>query len=69
MNSLTRVFKEELHYEVEEVNLKAVNTQLQLQSAVTTWAFNKDTPHSLLIVYYAGHAVYDIETKLLKFSP
>ncbi|PSN67487.1 hypothetical protein BS50DRAFT_494426 [Corynespora cassiicola Philippines] len=69
VNSLTRVFKEELHYEVEEVNLKAVNTQLQLQSAVTTWAFNKDTPHSLLIVYYAGHAVYDIETKLLKFSP
>jgi len=33
------------------------------------WALAHDRQDNLLIVYYAGHGIYDRSNKILEFSP
>jgi hypothetical protein len=63
------VFEKIFKYEVTELQLKAKNPQLQMEMEMMNWIYNHDSPDNLLVVYYAGHGVYDKALKMLEFSP
>lgn len=69
MNDLTTLFKDTFHYDVTEVNLMATRCQLQLQKELNDWAYKHDSKETLLIVYYAGHGIYDLSSKVLEYCP
>lgn len=56
-------------YDVTEIQLGAEKSQLQLESKITSWAFEHDSPENLLIVYYAGHGMFNDMTRVLEFTP
>jgi hypothetical protein len=69
VNDLTSVFQNIFKYDVTELQLEASNPQLQLKSEVLRWAWEHDGPDNLLIVYYAGHGIFDEVKGILGFSP
>lgn len=69
VEDLTSVFENVFKYDVTKVELGTSKTQLQLEAAISTWAYEHDGRENLLIVYYAGHAIYDRSSKVLEFSP
>lgn len=69
VNDLRSVFENIFKYEVREVNLQPSKSQLQLEKEISAWAYEHDSRDNLLIVYYAGHGIYDRATKVLEFSP
>lgn len=69
VNDLTQVFRDVFSFDVKEVNLGHVNTQLQLEGEINTWAWENDDPDNLLIVYYAGHGIFDHRKKVLELTP
>ena len=52
-----------------ELQLEEKNPQLQLEAEIYRWVYDHDDPNNLLVVYYAGHGVYDKALKVLEFSP
>ncbi|KAH7073366.1 hypothetical protein FB567DRAFT_198314 [Paraphoma chrysanthemicola] len=69
VNDLTAVFRDELQFDVTEIQLRATKSQLHFESQASTWALNHDSPENLLIIYYAGHGIYDQARKQLLFLP
>jgi hypothetical protein len=63
------VFDSVFRYDVTELELQATNAQLTLDSKVMTWACDHNNPDNLLIVYYAGHGIWDTEHRVLEFAP
>lgn len=47
------------------VELDAVKPQLRLESEITRFAFENDAKHNLLILYYAGHGIYNHKEDIL----
>ena len=52
-----------------ELQLEGKNPQVQLELEIYRWVYEHDDPNNLLVVYYAGHGVYDKASKVLEFSP
>ena len=52
-----------------ELQLREKNPQVQLEAEILRWVYEHDDPNNLLVVYYAGHGVYDKAVKVLEFSP
>jgi hypothetical protein len=69
VDDLAHVFANDFNYDVTELELQATNAQLTLDSRVTTWTCEHNSPDNLLIVYYAGHGIWDIEHSVLEFAP
>ncbi|KAH6881689.1 hypothetical protein BKA58DRAFT_372007 [Alternaria rosae] len=69
VDDLTNVFKKVFNYEVTELQLEEKNPQVQLELEIYRWVYEHDDPNNLLVVYYAGHGVYDKALKVLEFSP
>ncbi|CAO2652825.1 Nn.00g022360.m01.CDS01 [Neocucurbitaria sp. VM-36] len=69
VDDLTSVFKDTFNFDVSEVQLGASKSQLQLEMEINTWAYKHDSPDNLLIVYYAGHGVYNTINEVLQFTP
>jgi hypothetical protein len=69
VDDLTSVFENIFKYEVTELQLEEKNPQVQLEAEVYRWIYAHDSPDNLLVVYYAGHGVYDKTLKVLEFSP
>ncbi|CAN9166386.1 unnamed protein product [Alternaria sp. RS040] len=69
VDDLANVFRKIFNYEVTELQLKEKNPQVQLEAEILRWVYEHDDPNNLLIVYYAGHGVYDKALKVLEFSP
>ena len=63
------MFRDVFNYDVTEVELGASNPTLSLISGISGWAKEHDSSENLLIVYYAGHGMYDIPAQALEFSP
>lgn len=60
IDELSKVFEEEYHFGVECKPIKKEQnfekrSQAQVNAIVAQWAYEKDGPHTLLIVYFAGH--------------
>lgn len=51
------------------VELNMVKPQQQLDSEIYKWVYEKDSPDTLLIVYYGGHGIYDKKTNALEIAP
>lgn len=62
---LEKLFKETFNYQTTVVELDAVKPQLRLESEITRFAFENDAKHNLLILYYAGHGIYDHKEEIL----
>ncbi|KAI4714090.1 hypothetical protein J4E89_001540 [Alternaria sp. Ai002NY15] len=69
VDDLTNVFKKVFNYEVTELQLEEKSPQIQLEMEILNWVYENDDPNNLLIVYYAGHGVYDQALKVLELSP
>ncbi|KAH6838690.1 hypothetical protein AA0119_g11571 [Alternaria tenuissima] len=69
VDDLTNVFKKVFNYDVTELQLEEKNPQVQLEAEIYRWVYEHDDPNNLLVVYYAGHGVYDKALKVLEFSP
>lgn len=69
VNDLTTVFENIFKYDVQELELQGTNAQLTLNSKVMTWACEHNSADNLLIVYYAGHGIWDMEHRVLEFAP
>jgi hypothetical protein len=68
-SELTNVFESIFMYSVTKVELEESKPQQQLDMEITAWIFKYDSPGNLLIVYYGGHGVYDLQTKALEILP
>jgi hypothetical protein len=69
VDDLTNLFRNTFKYDVQELQLQATNAQLTLNSRVMTWACEHNSTDNLLIIYYAGHGIWDIEQRVLEFAP
>jgi hypothetical protein len=69
VDELTKVFANIFGYDVQELELPATNAQLTLNSRVSTWACEHNSTDNLLIVYYAGHGIWDTDLGVLEFAP
>lgn len=54
---------------MKELELQGTNAQLTLNAKVMTWACEHNSADNLLIVYYAGHGIWDIDHRVLEFAP
>jgi Caspase domain len=56
LEDLSRVFKEDYGFEVEEsiIDSKS-NPQIKLNMDLATFVFKHHKPDTLIIIYYAGH--------------
>ena len=58
LDGLEQVFSEEYHFEVRRRTLKVTkhpSPQKQLKKALTDFTYDFDGPHTLYLIYYAGH--------------
>ncbi|KAF2849079.1 hypothetical protein T440DRAFT_490636 [Plenodomus tracheiphilus IPT5] len=69
VDQLASVFRNTFLFGVTEVQLGPTRSQHQLDRDIAAWLFDHDGPNNLLIVYYAGHGVYDKATKALEICP
>ncbi|CBX99597.1 hypothetical protein LEMA_P088360.1 [Plenodomus lingam JN3] len=69
VDALASIFKDVFLFDVREVQLGPKKSQHQLDKEIASWVFDKDSVDGLLIVYYAGHGVYDEKTKALEICP
>jgi hypothetical protein len=40
-----------------------------MEKELLNWIYDYDSPDKLLVIYYAGHGVYDKALKILEISP
>ncbi|KAI8932733.1 hypothetical protein NX059_010224 [Plenodomus lindquistii] len=69
VDALANVFRDIFLFDVKEVQLGPKKSQHQLDMEITSWIYANDSVGSLLIVYYAGHGVYDEKAKALEICP
>ncbi|OCK90361.1 uncharacterized protein K441DRAFT_580049 [Cenococcum geophilum 1.58] len=65
VRDLEKLFKETFNYQTTVVELDAVKPQLRLECEITRFAFENDAKHNLLILYYAGHGIYNHKEDIL----
>ncbi|OCK96157.1 uncharacterized protein K441DRAFT_553595, partial [Cenococcum geophilum 1.58] len=65
VRDLEKLFKETFNYQTTVVELDAVKPQLRLECEITRFASENDAKHNLLILYYAGHGIYNHKEDIL----
>ncbi|ORX96605.1 hypothetical protein BCR34DRAFT_578572 [Clohesyomyces aquaticus] len=69
VDELTTVFKDIFNYDVTRVELGAEKSEQQLDKEISDWIYKYDNSNNLLILYYAGHGIFNDKTKVLEFTP